>query len=62
MTVPIPFEGSRSEKLENYKTHSWMVTDPDEPLRCLKCDAASYMYAAVYPCGTVVPTMEIHND
>ena len=57
--VPIPFTGSKKERLENYKSHDWWMHDPDEAMECGACAARSYHVAACYPCGTEPPRKTI---
>lgn len=58
MTVvnrPVAFAGTESERAANYRTHDWCVVDPEEPMRCMTCDAKTWHVAASYPCGTEPP-------
>lgn len=50
--------GSQEEAVANYYTHTWVSFDPDEPPRCMDCDAATYHVAASYPCGFQIPRMD----
>lgn len=52
---PVEFPGTHEESEANFRTHTWVVEHPDEPLRCSECDAAAWHVAARWPCGTEPP-------